>query len=106
MKITLSSKNFKKIKSDIEIILLSDIEESKDEKLLETLGFKAVDEACVFLAESQKIYVGFEDETYDSIAIAIATAIKKLQTTKFKNAKLETDDSGELLYRTDARWNA
>lgn len=89
MKITLSSKNFKKIKSDIEIILLSDIEESKDEKLLETLGFKAVDEACIFLTESQKIYVGFEDETYDSIAIAIATAIKKLQTTKFKNAKLD-----------------
>jgi len=89
MKINLSSKSFKKIKADIEIILLNDIEDAKDKKILEDLDFKAADEACVLLAESKKIYVGYEEESYDSLAIAIATAIKKFQSTKFKTAKVD-----------------
>lgn len=89
MKINLSSKNFKKIKADIEIVLINDIEESSNKEILENLDFKASDESCILLAESKKIYVGYEDETYDSLAIALATAIKKFQTTKFKSAKLD-----------------
>jgi len=88
MKINLSSKSFKKIKSDIEIILVNDLEEAKDKELLENLDFKATDEACVLLAESGKIYVGYEEENYDSLAIAIATAVKKFKTTKYKTAKV------------------
>ena len=88
MKINLVEKSAKN-SSDIEIVLVNTLEGVKDSEILEILDFKAKDEACVLLAESKKIYVGFEENDYDSIAIAIATAIKKLQTTKFKSAKIK-----------------
>jgi len=89
MKINLVNKNINKIKSDVEIILVNEIDNLKEKDLLEDLGFKATDESLLFLTESKKIYVGYEDETYDCLAIAIATAIKKFQTTKFKSAKVD-----------------
>ena len=88
MKINLVEKSAKN-SSDIEKVLVNTLEGVKDSEILEILDFKAKDEACVLLAESKKIYVGFEENDYDSIAIAIATAIKKLQTTKFKSAKIK-----------------
>jgi leucyl aminopeptidase len=88
MKINLVEKSAKN-SSDIEIVLVNTLEGIKDSEILEILDFKAKDEACVLLAESKKIYVGFEENDYDSIAIAVATAIKKLQTTKFKSAKIK-----------------
>ena len=88
MKINLVEKSAKN-SSDVEIILVNTLEGIKDSEILEILDFKVKDEACVLLAESKKIYVGFEENDYDSIAIAIATAIKKLQTTKFKSAKIK-----------------
>lgn len=88
MKINLVEKSAKN-SSDIEIVLVNTLEGIKDSEILEILDFKAKDEACVLLVESKKIYVGFEENDYDSIAIAVATAIKKLQTTKFKSAKIK-----------------
>ena len=88
MKINLVEKSAKN-SSDIEIVLVKTLDGLKDSEILEILDFKAKDESCVLLAESKKIYVGFEENDYDSIAIAIATAIKKLQTTKFKSAKIK-----------------
>jgi len=91
MKITLSSENIKKVESDIEIIVVSNLEDINkyDKEILEDLNFKAKDEEVVFLVESKKIYVGCEEESYDCIAIAISAAIKKLKTTKYKSAKVE-----------------
>ena len=91
MKINLIEKS-EKNSSDIEIILVNTLDGVKDAEILEILDFKAKDEACVLLAESKKVYVGFEENDYDSIAIAIATAIKKLQTTKFKSAKIKLSE--------------
>ena len=88
MKINLVEKSAKN-SSDIEIVLVKTLDGLKDSEILEILDFKAKDESCVLLAELKKIYVGFEENDYDSIAIAIATAIKKLQTTKFKSAKIK-----------------
>jgi leucyl aminopeptidase len=88
MKINLVEKSAKN-SSDIEIVLVNTLEGIKDSEILEILDFKAKDESCVLLAESKKIYVGFEENDYDSIAIATATAIKKLQTTKFKSVKIK-----------------
>ncbi|QKE28165.1 leucyl aminopeptidase, peptidase M17 family [Arcobacter acticola] len=88
MKINLVEKSAKN-SSDIEIVLVKTLDGLKDSEILEILDFKAKDESCVLLAESKKIYVGFEENDYDSIAIAIATAIKKFQTTKFKSAKIK-----------------
>ncbi|MDX4027894.1 leucyl aminopeptidase [Aliarcobacter skirrowii] len=76
---------------DLEIILVDDLKKIKskeDKELLEKLDFKAKDESVVLLAEKRKIYVGFEDYSYDSLAIAISGAIKKFNSTKFKSAKL------------------
>ncbi|MGB1226940.1 MAG: leucyl aminopeptidase [Poseidonibacter sp.] len=89
MKINLTNSNIDKTKADLEIILTNKIDNLEEKELLENLGFKAKDEELVFLPESQKIFVGFEDESYDSLAIAIATAIKKFQTTSFKSAKVD-----------------
>jgi len=89
LKINLVEKNITKVKSDIEIIFVDSIKNLEDEEILENLGFEAKDESVVLLAESKKIYVGFELNDYDSIAIAIATAVKKFNSTKFKNAKIQ-----------------
>ena len=91
MKINIVEINKKK-NFDTEIIFVKDIETLKEDKeILEILEFKAKDESCVLLAESKKIYVGYEESSYDSLAIAIATAIKKLKSTKFKSAKIVLD---------------
>ena len=82
MKINIVEINKKK-SFDTEIIFVKDIETLKEDKeILEILEFKAKDESCVLLAESKKIYVGYEESSYDSLAIAIATTIKKLKSTK------------------------
>jgi leucyl aminopeptidase len=88
MKINLVEKSLENVNADIEIVFINDIEKAEDKKLLETLEFKAKDESCVLLPELQKIYVGFEEKNYDCLAIASATAIKKIQSTKFKSAKI------------------
>ena len=88
MKINLLEKGIEESGAEIEIIFVKNIEMTAHKELLDTLDFKAKDEACVLLAESKKIYVGYEEDDYDSIAIASATAIRKLQSTKFKNAKI------------------
>ena len=88
MKINLIDKNTEKNDAEIEIIFVKDIQNLEYKELLETLEFKAKDESCILLAESKKIYIGYEESSYDSLAIASATAIKKLQTTKFENAKI------------------
>ena len=74
--------------NQIEIIFVKSVDGLGDSEILEILDFKAKDESCILLAESKKIYIGYEESSYDSLAIASATAIKKLQTTKFENAKI------------------
>ena len=95
MKINLIEKNLEKSGTEIEIIFVNSIENLADKELLENLEFKIKDEACILLAESKKIYVAYEENNYDCLAIASATAIKKLQTTKFKSAKLELNEKLE-----------
>ncbi|XPV67616.1 MAG: leucyl aminopeptidase [Halarcobacter sp.] len=92
MKVNIVEKDIKKVKSDFEIILINSIDNIEDKEILENLGFEAKDEAVIMLAESKKIYAGYEENSYDSIAIAIAAAIKKLKSTKFKDAKLKLDN--------------
>ncbi|RXJ60669.1 leucyl aminopeptidase [Candidatus Marinarcus aquaticus] len=102
MKLTLFDKNSKQNEYDIEIILVlnKDLEAKniKDRALLKNLNFKGGDEEAVFLPESQRIYVGCEENSYECIAIAIATAVKKFQTTQFKTACVELlEDESESL---------
>ncbi|PLY09219.1 MAG: leucyl aminopeptidase [Arcobacter sp.] len=91
MKITLSSENIKKVDTAVEIKVVLDLENicKYDKEILDDLNFKAKDEEVVFLVESKKIYVGCEEESYDAIAIAISAAIKKFNSTKYKDAKIE-----------------
>ncbi len=99
MKIKLIEKNINEIKADIEIIFVNDLENCADKEILESIDFKAKDEACVLLAESKKIYVGFEEATYDCIAIASAIAIKKLASTKYENVKVSLTDDLEKNFK-------
>lgn len=76
---------------DLEIILINNLKEIKneqDKEILENLEFKVKDETAVLLAQSKKIYVSFEDFSYDSLAIAMATAIKRFNSTKYKSVNL------------------
>ena len=45
------------------------------------------------MAQSKKIYASFEEFTYDSLAIAMATAIKRFNSTKYKSVKLLLNSS-------------
>ncbi len=96
MKINLVNESFDSLQSDLEVIFVlnKDLNHKsiKDKKLLESLNFKAEDEEVVLLPESKKIYVGCEDNSYDCIAVAISAAVKKLQSTKFKSAKVKLLD--------------
>jgi leucyl aminopeptidase len=100
MKIILSNDNIKKIDTDVEIKIVLNLEEvcKYDRDILNDLNFKAKDEEVVFLVESRKIYVGCEDESYDAVAIAIAAGMKKFNSTKYKDAKIEifADESSTL----------
>ena len=91
MKIELLDKN-NEISSSLEIVFLKNLESSSDKELLEVLDFKPKDESCVLLVESKKIYVGYEESTYDSIAIAIANGVRKLKETNYESAKIVLND--------------
>ena len=99
MKINLIEKNIENGVSEIEIFFVKSVENLADKEILEILDFKAKDESCILLAESKKIYVGYEEDNYDSLAIAAATAIKKLQTTKFKNVRIELNEKLESNFK-------
>lgn len=88
MKLTLCETNSKHNECDVEIVIVvdKDLEKLKDKAVLKNVNFKGDDEEVIFFPESQRIYVGCEEPTYECIAIAIAGAVKKFQTTKFKTA--------------------
>lgn len=94
MKLSLSNENIKKVQSNLEIIFVynKNLKNLEDKKLLENLGFKATDEEVCFLPESAKIYVGCEEKNYDCLAIAIAAAVKKFNSTQYKKAKVKVED--------------
>lgn len=79
----------KKIDTECEIIIVKNKKIKDDKEILEKLGFKGEDETCIFLPEQKKLYVGCEEDTSDSIRIALATAIKKINTTKFTTISLK-----------------
>jgi len=76
----------KKIETDIEIIITKKKKIKEKKEILEMLGFKGEDEQCVILPESKKLYVGCSSDDKDSIKIALATAIRKLNTTNYLSA--------------------
>jgi len=89
MKLNLTTKT----KADIEIILVKNKKIKSDKIILKQLKFKGEDEEVVLLPEVKKIYVGCENNHHDTIRIALATAIKKLNTTNFKSAKIVCEDN-------------
>jgi leucyl aminopeptidase len=83
----------KQIDTDIEIIIVKNKKIKENKEILDNLNFKGKDEECVLLAESGKIYVGCEEDDSESIRIAIAAAIKKLNSTSFKSASIKCKDN-------------
>lgn len=73
---------------DLKIVFLNNLENCEDKDILELLDFKPKDEVSILLAESKKIYVGYEKANYDSLAIASANAVKKIKETKFQSATI------------------
>ena len=83
----------KKIDTDIEIILVKNKKIKENKTILKTLNFKAEDEECVLLPESNKIYVGCENDDAESIRIAVSAAVQKLNTTNFKSASIKCKEN-------------
>ncbi len=83
----------KKIDTDCEIVLVKNKKIKENKEILKSLNFKGNDEECVLLAESKKLYVGCENSDHDSIRIAVATAVKKINTTNFKSAYIKVKDN-------------
>jgi len=79
----------KKIDADIEIVLVKNKKTKENKELLEKLGFKGEDETCVLLPEAGKVYVGCEEDNSDNIRIALASAIKKINTTKYETISVK-----------------
>ncbi|MDC0933510.1 leucyl aminopeptidase [Arcobacteraceae bacterium] len=83
----------KKIDTDCEIVLVKNKKIKENKELLKSLNFKGSEEECVLLPEMKKLYVGCENLDHDSIRIAIATAVKKINTTNFKSAYIKVKDN-------------
>ena len=79
----------KKIDTDVEIVLIKNKKIKENKGVLKNLNFKGNDEECVLLPGLKKLYVGCENSDHDSIRIAVATAVKKLNTTQFKSAYIK-----------------
>lgn len=79
----------KRIDTDCEIVLIKNKKIKENKEMLKSLNFKGNDEECVLLPELKKLYVGCEETDHDSIRIAVATAVKKLNSTNFKSAYIK-----------------
>ncbi|MEA3315960.1 MAG: leucyl aminopeptidase [Campylobacterota bacterium] len=91
MNLNLTTKN---TGADIEIILVKNKKIKSDVDILESVGFTGKDEECVLLPELKKIYVGCEEpKDKESLKIAVATAIKKLNSTNFKSAIIKSKNN-------------
>jgi len=80
------------IEADVEVILVVDKNFKHrfvhDKKVLKKAGFKAgQDESCL-LIESNRLYVGVESISGVNIRTSVATAIKNLAKTTYKNLKI------------------
>ncbi|MCK5295136.1 MAG: leucyl aminopeptidase, partial [Arcobacteraceae bacterium] len=60
-----------------------------NKKILQQLNFTGEDESCVLLIEQKKLYVGCEEDNEDSVRIAMATAIRKLNETNFLTVSID-----------------
>lgn len=93
IKINLTNEKIEDIKSDLEIILVlnKDLKQKniQDTELLKSLNFKANDDETALLLENKRLYVGCEEVSYESIAIALSNVIKKVQTTTLLNIKMK-----------------
>jgi len=85
------------LKTKLEIIFIEDKKIKSNKKELALLNFTAEDESCVIV--DNKLYVGYETKNTDSLRIAASTAIRKINETNYKNAKIKVDtkDLSEIL---------
>jgi len=85
------------IKTQIEVIFVKDKKITQNKKELSKLNFKGEDETAVIV--DNKLYVGYESKNTDSLRIAASTAIRKINETNYKNAKIKvsTTELAEVL---------
>jgi len=92
MKIELSEKKLKQIKSDCEIIFVVKKklkhEWVSEKSLLEEQKFKGISDELVFFPHKQELYVGLDSLDTTNIRIAAASVSRFLIKTKKRNAKV------------------
>ncbi|HIO91151.1 MAG TPA: leucyl aminopeptidase [Campylobacterales bacterium] len=92
MNIQLSEKKIKDLQADCEIIIVidGDLDHKwiEDKETLESIGFEGKSEDVAFLPEGKKVYVGSDSYDKDEIRLAISTALKEIENTKYKTIKI------------------
>lgn len=84
MKIKLIENNINDIKADIEIIFINDLDNCSDKEILETIDFKAKDEACVLLAESKKYMLAMKKLLMIQLQLHLQQLLENLHQLNMK----------------------
>ncbi len=91
MQIEITPKAPDEIEADIEIICLIDKKFDhdwvEDKELLELSGFKAEQDATIFLPEKRRLYTASDSLEHDDIRSAFAAAIRAIRKTPAKHVK-------------------
>jgi len=77
---------------EIKLITNDELKSNKQKKSLKQLGFTAKEDSICILNDKKILFCGIEKYSKDNIRSAIASAIKKLQTTNYKTTKILLND--------------
>ncbi|MCH9814530.1 MAG: leucyl aminopeptidase [Epsilonproteobacteria bacterium] len=92
MKFNVTKALLNDIEADCEFIIVVDCaldhEWVKDRTDLETLGFEGKSEEVAFLPHQHRVYVGADSLDRDEVRLAVATAIKTIEKTKYQTIKI------------------
>ena len=92
MNIEISKERFDKIEADCEIVFIVeknlDHKWIKDRDIFEKLNFKGESEEVLFLAQSDRVYVGLEKLERDDIRVATSLALNKIKSSNYKRVKI------------------
>ena len=90
MNINLIKKDYSKIQSDVEILIVKNIKklEKKDQKILKQISFNAKSSEPYFDVNTKKLFVSCPVLKDEDLKISFSTAIRKIKSFNFKTIKI------------------
>jgi len=78
-------------KTEIKFITKDELKKSRYKKLLDIAGFEADEGSSCFLYEKEKLFIGVEDKSNDSLRAACALAARNIKTTNFSTVVIHVN---------------